>query len=60
MPKAFAMIALIVGLCLLLIFGLDLGIGFPFNKVSTTMDIGFVICALALAFMGWTTFREQR
>jgi hypothetical protein len=60
MPKAFAILGLIVGLFLLLIFGLDLGTGFPFRKVSTMMDVGFVICALALSFMSWTTLREQR
>ncbi|HEX4149465.1 MAG TPA: hypothetical protein VHY20_10770 [Pirellulales bacterium] len=60
MPKAFAILGLIVGLCLLLVFGLDLGTGFPFNKASKAMDIGFVICALSLSFMSWTTLREQR
>ena len=44
MPKAFAILGLIVGLCLLLVFGLDLGTGFPFHKASMTMDVGFVIC----------------
>jgi hypothetical protein len=60
MPKAFAILGLIVGLCLSLVFGLDLGTGFPFHKASTVMDVGFVICALALSFMSWTTLREQR
>lgn len=60
MPKAFAILALIVGLCLLLVFGLDLGTGFPFKKASTTMDVGFVICAACLSLLSWTTFREQR
>jgi hypothetical protein len=60
MPKAFAISGLIVAICLLLIFGLDLGMGFPFKTVSKTMDIGFLICAAALSFMSWTTLREQR
>ena len=60
MPKFFAICALIVALGLLLIFGLDLAISVPFKKASTVMDVGFVICGLALAYMSWTTFREQR
>jgi len=60
MPKAFAILSLIVGLCLLLVFGLDLGIKFPFKQASTTMDVGFVTCGLVLAFISWLTFREQR
>jgi hypothetical protein len=60
MPKLFSILALIIGLCLLLVFALDLGMGFPFKKVSVTMDVGFVICALALSYMSWATLREQR
>jgi hypothetical protein len=60
MSKAFAILALLVALVLLLVFGLDLGIGVPFNKASVTMDVGFVICSLILAYQSFTTFRELR
>ena len=38
MPKAFAILSLIVGLCLLLVFGLDLGIKFPFKILFSWLD----------------------
>ena len=60
MPKAFALLGLIVAICLLLVFGADLSVGFPFKKLSPKMDIGFVICGGLLAYLSWTTFREQR
>ncbi len=60
MPKAFALLGLIVAICLLLVFGGDLASGFPFKKASQWMDVGFVICAGLLGYLSWTTFREQR
>jgi hypothetical protein len=50
---------LIVAIALLLLFGIDLAVGFPFRQISLAMDIGFVICSLLLAYMCWGTFREQ-
>ena len=60
MSKGLCLIALIVALGLLLVFGLDLAMGIPFRKANTTMDIGFVVSSLLLAFASWTSFREQR
>ena len=60
MSKAFAIIALIIAICMLLIFGLDAATGMPFRKASTTMDYGFIACGLILAYLAWRTFREQR
>jgi len=58
MSKALTIAGLIVSALLLLLFGLDLALGIPFGKPSLTMDIGFLICGLALAYMSWTTYRE--
>jgi len=60
MPKAFALLGLIVSICLLLVFGGYLAAGFPFKTLSKTMDIGFVVCGVILAYLSWTTFRELR
>jgi hypothetical protein len=48
-----------VAALLLLMFGLDLALGFPFRKASVIMDILFVVCAAMLGYMSWTTYREQ-
>jgi membrane protein implicated in regulation of membrane protease activity len=60
MGKAFSIIALIVAICMLLIFGLDAAIGIPFRKASVTMDGGFIFCGVVLSYLSWRTFREQR
>lgn len=59
MSKFFAIMGLIVAIALLLLFGIDLAVGFPFRQISLSMDIGFVVCSLLLAYMCWGTFREQ-
>ena len=45
---------------LLLVFGLDLALKFPFGRVSPTMDIGFLLCSLALGYVSWATLKEQK
>ena len=30
-----------------------------FGKASKTLDVIFVLCAIALGYISWTTFREQ-
>lgn len=59
MPKALTIIGMIIAALILVIFGLDLALGVPFQKISMVMDIGFVVAAILLAYMSWATFREQ-
>jgi hypothetical protein len=58
MPKALTITGLVVACLLLLLFGLDLALGFPFGKMNLAMDIGFVICSLILAYLSWLAFRD--
>ena len=60
MPKALCLVGIVVAVLLLLVFGLDLALGFPFRRVSLTMDIGFLIGSLALGYGSWATLNEQK
>lgn len=60
MPKALSISGITIAALLLILFGLDLAIGMPFNKASKAMDISFLICALVLGYMSWSTFRELK
>jgi hypothetical protein len=60
MPKALTISGITIAALLLILFGLDLAIGMPFNKASKVMDISFLICALILGYMSWSTFRELK
>jgi hypothetical protein len=59
MPKVLCIAGAVVAVSLLVLFGADLGVGFPFGGVSKVMDIGFIVCALALGYISWTTLKEQ-
>lgn len=59
MPKALSISGLVVAALILLIFGLDLAMEKPFGRPSMAIDLGFVICAALLAYMSWSTYREQ-
>jgi len=59
MPKALCFFGIAVAVLLLLLFGLDLSLGIPFGQESVAMDVGFIICALALGYISWSTLREQ-
>jgi hypothetical protein len=44
---------------LVLMFGLDLAVRVPFGRASLAMDVAILICAAALGYMSWSTYREQ-
>jgi hypothetical protein len=58
MPKALTISGLVVACLLLLLFGLDLAVQWPFGLSQPAMDIGFVICSLILAYLSWSAYRD--
>jgi hypothetical protein len=60
MAKGLTIMSLVVAILLFVLFGLDLIIGVPFRKASVLLDIAFVISALGLGIISWTTFRELK
>ena len=59
MPKALCIIGTVVAVLLLLVFGVDLALKFPFGRVSWLMDVGLIVCSAVLGYLSWMTFREQ-
>jgi hypothetical protein len=60
MPKALTISGIVVASLILLLFGLDLAIAWPFQKASMAMDICFLICAGILGYLSWNTLRDVR
>ncbi len=60
MPKAFCITGAVVAILLLLVFGIDLGIGFPFERQSLLIDIGMVLCSGMLGYVSWATYRTLK
>jgi hypothetical protein len=59
MAKAFSVFGMVVSIIFLLVFSLDLAFEMPFGGASWVADIGFIICAILLGYMSWSTYREQ-
>jgi hypothetical protein len=59
MPKYLTYFGLACAGLIILIFLLDLALGWPFKKASLAMDVAFVFCAAVLAVISWFTLREQ-
>ncbi len=59
MAKALCILGIAISALVLLVFGLDIAMGTPFNRVSSVMDIGFIVCSGILGYLSWSTLREQ-
>jgi hypothetical protein len=59
MPKVLCMTGMVIAILILVLFLLDLAVKFPFQRNSMLMDITFVLCAVGLGFLSWTTLKEQ-
>ena len=62
MPKALCMAGMAVSILIATLFLFDLvapaNIA-PFRNASRLLDAVFVLCACGLAYLSWSTFREQ-
>lgn len=62
MAKALCMSGMAVAILIATLFLFDLvapaGIA-PFRNASRILDVVFILCSAALAYLSWTTFREQ-
>lgn len=62
MPKALCMSGMAVAILLAALFTFDLVTPpayAPFRNVSRLMDVVFILGAGGLAYLSWTTFKEQ-
>lgn len=66
MPKALCLTSLVVAALLLLLFLVDLTMRFaglaasaPLRGASLIMDITFLIFSGVLAYLSWSTYKEQ-
>jgi hypothetical protein len=53
------MTGMVIAILILVLFLLDLAVAFPFRRISMPMDITFVLCAVGLGYISWSTLREQ-
>jgi hypothetical protein len=58
MSKVLCIVGAVVAVLLLLLFGVDLAVKFPFSRASLIMDIGAIVCSAILGYLSWSTFRQ--
>jgi hypothetical protein len=60
MGKAMSIAGIVTGGLLAVAFILDLAAGFPFGRSGgLVVHIGFILCGLMLAYLGWNAMRES-
>ncbi len=60
MAKAMTIGGMVVAGLLVVVFGLDLILGVPFDGASIPMDAGFLVSGLILGYMSWDAFRSAK
>ena len=60
MSKALCWVGLILSLIVFLIFLLDVSAAIPFGRRNIFVDVIFMVIALLMMWMSWTTYREQK
>lgn len=60
MAKGLTIISMVIAVLVLVLFALDLAIKIPFDRVNMGMDIAFVISALGLGYISWSTYKEVK
>ncbi len=58
-PKALSIFTMVVAVLLLILFGMDIAAGIPFGRAGTVTDVIFIVIAVLLGYLGWSTWREQ-
>jgi type IV secretory pathway VirB10-like protein len=58
--KTLTIFGFVVAAFLLLVFGLDLVLGWPLMRASMVMDVGACLSALLLTYVSWDTYRGLR
>lgn len=65
MPKALCISGMVIAVLVFILFSSDFVLQLvndqiaPFKGAAPMMDIVFILCSVALAFLSWKTFREQ-
>ncbi|NLS91471.1 MAG: hypothetical protein GXX96_04715 [Planctomycetaceae bacterium] len=49
-----------VAAVLILLFGLDLTMGVPLERISLPMDVSYLLCGIILAGLSWSCWRDLR
>jgi hypothetical protein len=60
MEKGLCLTSMALAGIVLVAFALDIAIGIPFGRLSTTIDVVAILAAGLIGYLGWESYREQR
>ncbi|MEM6331599.1 MAG: hypothetical protein AAF790_15310 [Planctomycetota bacterium] len=60
MAKSLTIGGMVVSGLITAAFGIDLIMGFPFDRANSLIDIGMVIAGLSFGYLSWDAFRDIR
>lgn len=60
MSKVLPLVGLIVSGLVVVLFVADLAAGFPFQRVSIAVDVGFILAGLIVAYLSWSLLGRAR
>lgn len=58
MSKALSIGGMVVAGLLAVAFGMDLVLGFPFDRANSTMNIGLLVASLTLGYLSFDALRS--
>lgn len=60
MSKLVAIVGMIMSGLVGILFLADLAAGFPFQRISIAVDVGFLVSSLVLAYLSWSILERPR
>lgn len=60
MTKTLPLSGMIIAGLIGVIFLADLAAGFPFQRVSIGLDVGFLVSAVIVGYLSWTLLEKAR
>lgn len=60
MSKLLGFGGMVIAGLIAILFAADLAVGFPFERISLAVDIGFLVASLIVAYLSWSIVERPR
>ncbi|MGB8852613.1 MAG: hypothetical protein WCC69_03505 [Pirellulales bacterium] len=60
MSKLLGFGGLVIAGLIAILFVADLAVGFPFERASLAVDIGFIVASLIVSYLSWSIVERPR
>lgn len=60
MSKLLGFGGMVIAGLIAILFVADLAVGFPFERASLAVDVGFIVASLIVAYLSWSIVERPR